>query len=194
MKQLAVILMLFGLFGCGKNSKDTYEHLLQKAMNDLQAKQSAHQALWGLGTADRWDINQDDGNLVFTFTNKVVTCPAQIIGSFNSDKGTWMWAWHNKSIAEQLTRDSRKLLELGRSKGYEKLTEPVWTGTEDDAWQMAALATLHCNAQGAYRGPSSAGHLFVFMTFGEVKITKLEQDAQPGAGDYRLEDKAKSQR
>jgi hypothetical protein len=35
---------------------------------------------------------------------------------------------------------------------------------------MAAFAVKLCAAQGAYRGP--AGSTYIFMTFGEVKLTK----------------------
>jgi hypothetical protein len=42
---------------------------------------------------------------------------------------------------------------------------------------MAALATLLCDAQGAYRGP--AGDVYVFMTFGTPRIEKKMQ-GQPG--------------
>jgi hypothetical protein len=36
---------------------------------------------------------------------------------------------------------------------------------------MAAVAVKLCGAQGAYRGPASE-NLFVFMTFGEVQLSK----------------------
>ncbi|MGH7972505.1 MAG: DUF6882 domain-containing protein, partial [Limisphaerales bacterium] len=50
-------------------------------------RQSGH-----LGRAARWDLNQDNGVLIFTFPDKKVTCDAQIIGSFDMSRGTWLWA------------------------------------------------------------------------------------------------------
>jgi hypothetical protein len=37
---------------------------------------------------------------------------------------------------------------------------------------MTALAVKLCDAQGAYRGPS--GSSYVFMTFGEVQLSKAD--------------------
>ena len=170
MKNSIVLITAFSLIlaGCGKKPAQEYDRLLENAMVDLQKKLAAHKAAWGLGTTERWNVEQDVGNIVFTFPNKVVTCPVQIIGEYDTGKKTWAWAWNDQKISEQLTSDSRKLLELGRTKGYKKLTEPVWACTEDEAWQMAALATMYCNEQGAYRGPSGNG--IVFMTFGDVNV------------------------
>ncbi|WP_435827969.1 DUF6882 domain-containing protein [Nocardia asteroides] len=47
---------------------------------------------WGLGSADRWDLDQTTGLITWTFPDKTATAPAQIIGSHNPGAGTWMWA------------------------------------------------------------------------------------------------------
>jgi hypothetical protein len=139
-------------------------------LQNLQLKTEAHTA-WGLGTFDRWDIDQEVGDLVFSNADGTkAVASAQIIGSFSTNDNSWLWAWDNPSIVDDLKLHARKLKEYGDKHGIEKLTTRKWTGTEDDAWAMAALAVKLCDAQGAYRGP--AGPSYVFMTFGEVKISK----------------------
>lgn len=59
---------------------------------------------------------------------------------------------------------------LGETNGVPQLTERKWSGAESDAWAMTALAVKLCESQGAYRGP--AGTTYVFMTFGEVTLSK----------------------
>jgi len=147
-----------------------FPRFCEKALNDLRTKSSAHESLWGLGHAERWDLNQDDGRLIFTFPDKIVTCDAQIIGTWHRTSATWRWAWSNKTIAEKLTRQSQKIQAYGTSRSIEKLTTEKWAGTEEDAWQMAALACLIGDTQGIYRGP--AGDTLVFIAFGEPKIKK----------------------
>jgi hypothetical protein len=61
-------------------------------------------AIHALGKSERWDLNQSDGNLIFTFADKTVTCEAQIIGSFDKAKGTWLWAWDNPGVGTNLSR------------------------------------------------------------------------------------------
>jgi hypothetical protein len=151
---------------------DDFEQLLQLSMEELQIKTEAHKA-WGLGTFDRWDLDQEVGNLMFSSDEgTTATATAQIIGSFSTRDNSWLWAWDNPSIVDELKVHSLKLKEYGEQHGIERLTTRKWTGTEDDAWAMTALAVKLCGAQGAYRGPS--GPAYVFMTFGEVTITKTE--------------------
>ncbi|MCA9058399.1 MAG: hypothetical protein KDA85_07865 [Planctomycetaceae bacterium] len=147
-----------------------FDDLLQVSVRELQDKNEAHKA-WGLGTFDRWNINQDVGDLVFTNADGTqAVAPAQIIGSFNTNDNSWLWSWDNPSIAADLKTDATKLREYGEQHGIEKLTTRKWTGTEEDAWAMAAFAVKHCGAQGAYRGQSGA--TWVFMVFGGVKVSK----------------------
>jgi hypothetical protein len=149
---------------------DEFQKLLDASMEELQLKTEAHKA-WGLGTFDRWDIDQEVGGIVFSNADGTkAVAPAQIIGSFSTNDNSWLWAWDNPSIIDDLKLHALKLKEYGEKHRIEKLTMRKWTGTEDDAWAMAALAVKLCNAQGAYRGP--AGPAYVFMTFGEVKISK----------------------
>jgi hypothetical protein len=165
-----MIASLLAFLGCGGNADPDFNRLLEKAMHDLESKTASHQAVWGLGSSARWNLNQDDGKLVFSFPDKTVTCEAQIIGSYDKTKGSWLWAWDNPSIATNLTQSSRKLREFGVQKKIDKLTRSEWPATERDCWEMAALANLLCEGQGVYRGP--AGDLCVFMTFGPPRIEK----------------------
>ena len=158
---------LSNIFG---RPKLDFHALCEKAMNDLKIKSQSHRDVWGLGSADRWDLNQETGTLSFTFPDKIVSCEAQIIGSWNGAKGSWLWAWQNPSILDPLKRASEKVRAYGMQHGIDTLTTPKWEGTEEDAWQMAALTCLLNESQGVYRGP--AGDMFVFIAFGSPSIQK----------------------
>ncbi len=144
--------------------------LIEGSMEGLRLQTEGHQRLWHFGEEEQWDLDQNSAQLVFTFADKVVRAPAQIIGTFDSQASTWMWAWANRSVVESLKRDSLRVLEYGRQQGIPRLTTEKWQGNEVDGWRMAALANRICGSNGAYRGP--AGTTLVFMTFGEVQLTK----------------------
>jgi hypothetical protein len=163
--------------GCGNveeppmpaSQAQSFQDLLDASMEELRLKTEGHRA-WGLGTFDRWDLDQEVGTLVFSNPDgTTATAPAQIIGSFSTNDNSWLWAWDNPSIVEAMKQHSLQVKQYGEQHGIEKLTARKWTGTEDDAWAMTALAVKLCGAQGAYRGP--AGPSYVFMTFGEVTIS-----------------------
>ena len=70
-----------------------FEALLRTSMDDLTAKTKTHQEAWGFGEEDQWYLNQDSGELVFTFPDGVASGPGQVIGTFDPQAGTWTWAW-----------------------------------------------------------------------------------------------------
>lgn len=149
-----------------------FQRLLDTSNQELKLKNETNKA-WGLGTFDQWKINQEDGDLVFgNADGSGAVTPAQMIGSFSTKDNSWLWAWDNPSIADHLKRDSLKIKAYGERHGIEKLTQRKWTGTEEDAWAMTALAVKLCDARGAYRGPG--GTTLFFMTFGDVKIKNAD--------------------
>lgn len=145
---------------------------LQKmSIEELRLKTTAHVKSWGLDKIGRWDLDQDTGKLTFSFADgTTAVAPAQIIGSYNSEDHTWLWAWANSSVDEQLMKDALKVRKYGEEHHIERLTKAKWVGTEEDAWAMTALAVKLCQEQGAYRGP--AGATRVFIAFGEVTLSK----------------------
>jgi hypothetical protein len=161
------------LFGGGKK-RVAYAAGLQpqiaKAMAGLQALTAAHDGVWQIGQA-AWSVDQEEGTITFTSPKGVIaTAPVQIIGSYNTRDGTWLWGWDNPSLEPPLTEHARKVRSFGQEHGYDALTTPKLACPEEQCWELAALACMLAEAQGAYRGP--AGAVRVFMTFGDVKLER----------------------
>jgi hypothetical protein len=154
------------LFG----KKSEYDKLAAQSLQDLKAKTAGHQAGWGMGTAERWDLDQEEGRLIFTFPDKRVVCPAQIVGSWNAPQKSWLWAWQNPSILPHLAKASEKVRDYGTQHGMEKLTIPKWEAAEEAAWEVAAITCYLNEAQGIYRGP--AGNMYVFIVFNTPQISR----------------------
>lgn len=173
-RPIAFCLLIFSINAFGQTENKTQSDFLtlkKVSAEELELKTQAHDKVWGISKIDRWDLLQEKGDLVFSFADGLkAVAPAQIIGTYNSTDGTWLWAWANSSINDSLKKDAQKMREFGEKNKIEQLTVRKWVGTQEDAWAMAAVAVKLCGAQGAYRGPAS-DTLFVFMTFGEVKLS-----------------------
>jgi hypothetical protein len=141
-------------------------------MEELQLKTETHANAWGLGRTDRWDMNQQDGRLVFTSKKLTATALAQIIGTYSTQTGTWLWAWGHPSVLQPLQEHARRVREYGELHDIPALTTRKLECSEEEAWEFTALACHLCGAQGAYRGP--VGPARVFMTFGEVSLSKKD--------------------
>ena len=146
-----------------------FETLLARSIEELRLKTEAHDGMWHIGESS-WAVDQDVGTIVFTNQVFTVTAPVQIIGTYNTNDGTWLWGWNHPSVLPPLQEHARQVYEYGRANGIERLTTQKLACSENEAWELAALACTLCDAQGAYRGPS--GPTLVYMTFGTLQITK----------------------
>src|SRR4051812_28372015 len=76
---------------------------IEKAMFGLQTLTAAHDGMWQIGQA-AWSVDQDEGTIKFTSPRGMIaTAPVQFVGSYNTQDGTWLWAWDNPSLEAPLT-------------------------------------------------------------------------------------------
>jgi len=146
------------------------EQALEKARNHLAELTAAHDRTWSISECD-WEVDQETAAITFFHENGTIArAPVQIVGTYDTDDGTWLWGWDHPAVDEACSRDAKKLREYGLENAVPGLTTRKIECDEDDCWDFAALAVLICNSQGAYRGPS--GSTLVFMTFGEVQLSQ----------------------
>lgn len=143
--------------------------LLLQGRDMIDQTAQAHNARWGLGMADRWDLDQTSGTIRWTFSDRVAEAPAQILGSFSPSSGTWLWAWANDSLLPSMRTASDEVRSWGERNGQTMLTTPKLTLTEDQVADLVSVAFRLSRASGFYRAP--AGQAEIHLTFGTVTIT-----------------------
>lgn len=151
-------------------ASDDFRQLLEKSMNHLQTLTSSHDSMWGLGSA-AWGADLEKGVITFdTEDGTHVEAPVQVVGTYNTQDGTWLWGWDHPSVPESLSQHAQLAFDYGQKHGIADLTTRKVTCSEECCWEFTALACFLAQAQGAYRGPAGPTH--VFMTFGTVNISK----------------------
>jgi hypothetical protein len=134
----------------------------------------AHLA-WGLGSAQRWELDQTNGIISWHFPDRTASAPAQIIGTWLPASSTWLWAWANNSILPEMTRGSRVVRDWAEEHGHTSLTLPKVEADREVAATMAALAVRITGATGFYHGSGkSEADPVPVMTFGPVTITTVD--------------------
>ena len=151
-----------------QDEKMTHEQIMERALNDLQIKTSAHAGVWKLGDEERWDWDGDKGTLIFTFTDKIVRTRAQLVGSYVNSRRSWLWAWANKTIPEDSKTDSKIVRNHMIQRRVTDFDHEELFVDEKDAWAFVSLACYLANAEGAYSGRD--GDMRAFFTFHDVKI------------------------
>lgn len=135
---------------------------------DILERTAAVHRDWGLGTADQWGLDQTTGLITWTFPDRTAVAAAQILASYNSSAGTWLWACENPNILPALQIASREACDWLEANGHAHLTQPKIALTPDMAGTLTALATRIMKATGFYRGSGASD---VLITFGPVTIT-----------------------
>ena len=120
---------------------------------------------WDIEAAEEFFFDQDTARLTFTFPDRVIVTPFQVLGSHNAQTGTWMWAWANDSIDPRLKADSMALREVGELLGHQIFTERILNVSEEDADCMALLALERSRHDGLYKAPD--GDHVTFLSFGQ---------------------------
>lgn len=146
------------------------QRTLDLSWEEIQTKQAANTAAWGLGSTDRWDVDLEAGFIRFSNEDGFhATAPVQVVGTYVHEDGSWLWAWDNPSVDEHVIQAALLAREFGRLHDLSHFTTRKLFCSADDCWRFAAVALHLSQGSGAYRGPTDTG--WIYMTFGEVVLS-----------------------
>jgi hypothetical protein len=134
---------------------------------------AAHRENWRLGEEKTWNLDQNHGQILFSFADGMqALAPVQIIGTLNPDDEMFTWAWRHPTVLAALQKNALRVKAFGKQHRAGELIKKSVPCTEQRAWEYTALA-MHLNTDhGVYRAKANNGTL-VFMNFGEVLLTHL---------------------
>ncbi|MBO9574881.1 MAG: hypothetical protein J7494_04010 [Sphingobium sp.] len=151
-----------------KRLSEPTDLVLGRANSETALKIQFFQSIFGKEPYS-WSVDLEAGTISFTSATKVVSAPVQVIGTYNTLDGTFLWGWDHPSVPEPRGADARLAHQFGQLKNLPLYTARKVKCTEDQAWSFTAVALYLSGAQGAYR--AQTGTTWVFMTFGDMKIT-----------------------
>ncbi len=142
----------------------TWNNFLDTCYEDLQKKTEQLNQEFDLGSHQRYDWDQVKGELVFSNDGvAAVVAKIDFIGSYSSRTDTWLWAWANFHLLENVRTRVQAVRDFGEVHDYPCLTTPKWIAEEVNAWEMAAVAAHVLNARGIYRSPREGGASFLLI-------------------------------
>ncbi|WP_051691807.1 DUF6882 domain-containing protein [Pedobacter borealis] len=173
------MLALF-LSGCNTKSSSTkitlldtvsFEELSKISCAYLKKQQAYCQDKYKIGKYERWDYDQLTGKLIFSDKGvQKVIIDYEEVGSVSLKSNTWLWAWGNSSIEENVKKEITTIRTYGIKRGFESLLKAKWSADIVDGWDMAAISAYILKAKGVYRVPSHDNKLFSFMLFKKITV------------------------
>jgi hypothetical protein len=167
--RLAVPFLACALAGCGRKAEPMgqveYEKLVLEAVDVLEARQDSLEEELGLDSLRRVEWDQRTGELVFSDSaGKRVVAKVQFVGSLSKSEKTWLWAWANPTVEDNVKSGSQSVRRYGERYGISRLTEEKWAADEKAGWEMTALSALILNARGAWRTESPTLFTYLVIT------------------------------
>lgn len=143
---------------------EQWRSFVSMCCTELQEKNSAISKEYLLGKHKRYDWDQANGELVFSNDGvPAVIAKIDFIGSFSTKSGTWLWAWANFSLLENIRQQVEMVRDFGVAQGFPWLTTAKWIAEEADGWDMSAIAAHILRAKGVYRSPHDSGSTFMVI-------------------------------
>jgi len=180
-KLLTLAMGLFSLFGCGDKSSRhskkelselasiSFERLLKKSYDYLYKQQDICKDIYKISSYQNWYYDQTTGKLTFSDDGIVkLIIDYEEVGSVSLETKTWLWAWDNPHIEENVKQQITTIKDYGLKRNFSKLVKAKWTADEVDGWEMTAIATYLLKAKGVYRVPVNNGKLLSFMLFKKI--------------------------
>lgn len=144
------------------------ETLVTEGHAEIQRTTDEHTRRWGLGSAGRWVLDQSQGRITWSFEDHVASAPAQILGSWNAEVGTFVWAWDNDSVAESLSATAAEVRAFGVEHAIAALTSSPLQLDEARVRDIVAVAFRIGRCTGLYH--PFDGRLASYIAFGEVTL------------------------
>jgi len=144
------------------------ETLLLQGRELIEQTTRSHSERWGLGTAKRWALNQDEGRIMWSFDDHVASAPAQILGSWNNKVGSFVWAWDNETIRAPLCETADMVRAFGVENEVSALRTSPLKVDDEQVRDLVALAFRLGGCTGLYH--PFDGQLATYIAFGAVTV------------------------
>ncbi len=142
-----------------------YNFFAEKCVDELKVLQDKFQKDYDLSWYENWFYEQVTGLLTFSTNETELNFKFFEIGTFSKNSNTWMWAWHNEDILDNIKEKSFEIRNFGNKSKFPKLSNGHFVSNETEAWEFAAISAKLTNAIGVYRLVDE--HLLVFLVLTE---------------------------
>lgn len=148
-----------------------YEKLLATASEWSIARQERAKATYGIDARPAWFYDGERRVMRFydpAGTTGGVLADVDIVGTFSVKTSTFMWRWANDGASDEERARMSPVRVFGEVRGFSRLTEECWEGTQLDAWDVTRIAAYLLGAEGLYRAPSD--NLYLFMVLRRFRL------------------------
>lgn len=127
---------------------------------------------WGFGKELNWAVDLDLGTVEWALADGLVArAPAELLGTWASDIGSYRWAWDHPAVGPELAPAAKIVREFALKNNITELQRVEFETSREDALDFASVAVLHGDLQGLHVGQASSTAV-AYIGFGEVTVNR----------------------
>lgn len=141
---------------------EQFDDYLDYCYEKLEKKQEKLFQDFQIGNYEKYWYNQERSVLQF-IDNGVIQLEFKVIfiGSWSKKSDTWMWAWANGSMLEEVRQLSSSIQGLYQVTDFDIFKEPIFECDEAMAHELTAFAVEQLDVRGMYISPDGNSLLFM---------------------------------
>lgn len=141
-----------------------FEAFLMKCQQEVREKQSLLNERYQLNTYETYRFNKSHKKLELQKGNgEALGFEVICIGSWGQADESWVWAWSNENLPEDIREEAKGLKDLAKDTGYEVFEQGAFKCEEIVARDLAFMSVCKLDAVGIYRIATEEGYLFLAL-------------------------------
>jgi hypothetical protein len=141
---------------------DDYSRFLRHAREHLDRVQRRLRRV--LRDHDRYTLRREGRALTLHVRGfPILSSSVVLAGRYDRARSLWRWAWGDCDASSMHASVLEDVRAVGESRGFPQLTREVWSAREDEAWQMASVATLLLDGRGVYCAREAGLHSYYVL-------------------------------
>lgn len=143
---------------------DEFDAFLADALAELDAKQSALAAAFGLGSHERFEADFERARIRFRDDGSPAAEATIVpLASYAPSSETLVWWRTNKRLPDAVRAHGYDHAALAAHTGMDVFAQDAIACGEDMAWEITAMACKHAGLKGAYVAPGGNGNVYVLI-------------------------------
>ncbi len=141
-----------------------FEAFLVKSQEEVRKRQAMLNQKYQVNTYETYSFNQRSKCLELKkSTGESISFEIVCIGSWGYEDHSWVWAWNNENLLEDIREEASVLKALAKETGFNAFEQGSFECEEIVAKDIAFISVYKLNAKGIYRIVADESYLFLAL-------------------------------
>ncbi len=143
---------------------EEFEIFLKKCQIKVREKQNKLNEEYGISRFNKYQFSQKDKTIkLMKETGEFISFKAVCIGSWGYEDESWVWAWHNNNLSDEIRTEAEELKKLKDKTGFAVFEEGSFKCEEIVGKDLAFVSVQELKADGIYRIQADESYLYLAL-------------------------------